>query len=201
MQIYSTYKRYSIFSKRAFTLVELVVVVAIATVVMTSIIIQQTKWSDRLIVNTQSYELALMIRQAQTYSLGVREYMAGTGDKFDLGYGLYFNQGTLDRYIFFADANKNQKYDVGEVMETKLLTRGVVINRVCGATRCMPSGGPLNNVSISFFRPETRANIALLNNGGSSVDVPPVTIYLRSSGGKEYSVKVEANGQVSISQT
>jgi len=196
----STYKHFSIFSRRGFTLVELVVVMGIATVIMTTLVIQQRSWNDRLSVSTQSYELALSIRQAQIYSLGVREYASGSGDKFDLGYGVYFNQGTLDRYIFFADANKNQKYDSGEAVETNLLTRGVTINRVCGTSGCMPGGGPLNNVSISFFRPDTKANIALLNNGGNPVDNPPATIYLRSLNGKEYSVKVESNGQVVISQ-
>ena len=82
-------------AKWGFTLVELIVVMSIATVIMTALIIQQSKWNDRLTVNTQAYELALMIRQAQIYSLGVREDMAGGGG-FDVGYGVYFDKDYVD---------------------------------------------------------------------------------------------------------
>jgi prepilin-type N-terminal cleavage/methylation domain-containing protein len=183
-----------------FTLVELIVVMTIATILLTTLVIQQNRWNDRLTVNTQSYELALMIRQAQVYGLGVREYSAGSGDKFNVGYGIYFNQNNLDRYVFFADRNNNQKYDVGEDIEVKIFNRGVTIKDVCGQSRCFPAGGPLFQAGIIFSRPNPKANISLLNAGGSSVDNPPVTIELQSIGGKISSVKVEDNGQVSITQ-
>ena len=169
---------------------------------MTTLVFQQNKWNDRLTVNSQAYELALMIRQAQIYSLGVREYTAGTGDKFNIGYGVYLTQGNLNGFVFFADKNGNQKYDTGEAIETKTFTRGVTIKDVCGVDTngCFPGTGPLASVSISFFRPEIKANISLLNAGGASTGLPPVTIRLRSTGGSYSSVEVGTSGQVSIIQ-
>ncbi|PIR40096.1 MAG: hypothetical protein COV33_01675 [Candidatus Zambryskibacteria bacterium CG10_big_fil_rev_8_21_14_0_10_34_34] len=182
-----------------FTLIELMVVMAIATIIMTSFVIQQSKWSDQLAVNTQAYEMVLMIRQAQIYSLGVREDTGSTGDKFDVGYGIYMNQSNANQYIYFADRDSDQKYDFGEAIETKTFSGGVTIKDVCGSSSCFfVGGGPLWQASISFFRPETKANIKLLNNGGNPVDTPPVTIKLQSSGGREVNIIVEANGQVSI---
>lgn len=186
-----------------FTLVELSVVITIATIIMTVLVIQQGKWNDRLAVNVQTYELALMIRQAQVYSLGVREdTTSSSGDKFSVGYGVYFDTDN-SRYIFFADRNGNKKYDSSEEIngETKVFTRGVTIKDVCGTSRCMVAGGgPLKKASVMFFRPDTKANISLLNNGGNSIDTPPITITLQSLGGKTSSVTVESNGQVSIQQ-
>ncbi|MFA6270589.1 MAG: type II secretion system protein [Candidatus Paceibacterota bacterium] len=195
--------KYLNFSKnKGFTLLELMVVITIATAVITSLVFQQNKWNDSLTVNSQAYELALMIRQSQIYSLGVREYVGGTGDKFNIGYGVYFSQSNLNGYVFFADKNGNQKYDAGESIETKTFTRGVTIKDVCGedTNGCFPGSGPLTSVSISFFRPEIKANMSLLNAGGGSTGDPPVTIRLQSVGGKYSSVKVDSNGQVSIIQ-
>jgi prepilin-type N-terminal cleavage/methylation domain-containing protein len=192
-------------NKTGFSLIELLVVISIGTVILTSVIIQQNKWNDKLSVDTQAYELALMIRQAQIYGLGVRQYAPSTGDQFNIGYGVYFTQDHLDSYIFFADNNGNLKYDAGEEIETKTFNRGVTISTVCGNNRCFPGGGPLAQVGIVFFRPEPKANMSLLNAGGNTVDNPPVTINLCSSNpcsssGTISSVKAEANGQVSIIQ-
>ena len=183
-----------------FTLVELIVVMAIAIVMITSLVIQQSSWNDSLSVSTQAYEMALMIRQAQIYSLGVKEDTAGGGDKFNIGYGIHFDTNPA-RYIYFADRNGNQKYDSGEETETKTFTRGVTVEDVCGSSECIyTGGGPLKKAGILFFRPEAKAIISLLNNGGNSVDSPPVTVTLKSVGGKEYKVIVQTNGQVSITQ-
>ena len=185
--------------KKGFTLIELMVVMSIATIMITIFTIQQSNWNDQLAVNTQAYEMVLMIRQAQIYSLGVREDIGGTGDKFNVGYGIYMNQGNVNQYIFFADRDGDQKYDSGEALETKTFSRGVTIKDVCGSTNCFfVGGGPLWQASISFFRPETKANIKLLNNGDNPVDNPPVIIKLISPKRKEANITVETNGQISI---
>ncbi len=204
MLIYFKYILSLISSKnKGFTLTELIVVIAIATVIMTSLIIQQSQWNDQLVVNNQTYEMVLTIRQAKVYSLGVREDLGGSGDKFNIGYGVYLNKNNVNQYIFFADRNGNKRYNIGEAIKTKVFTRGVKINNVCGNTRCFFSrGGPLDQVSISFFRPETKPNIniSLLNRGNRPVDTPPITIILKSPKGKTSSIKIEANGQISVSQ-
>lgn len=195
--------------KLGFTLVELIVVMAIASIMMTTLVIQQNQWNDSLIVSTQAYEMTLMIRQAQIYSLGVREDTAGSRDKFNIGYGVYFDVSTPDRYTFFADRNANQNYDSGEEVETKTLTRGVTIDRICGIhqgsndVKCSMGFQQLDEINISFFRPEPKANINFLRdnvNGGKDIVPlnPPVMIYLKSSGNKQYVVTVEISGEISV---
>lgn len=196
---------------RGFTLVELLVVVSIATIMMTALVVQQGKWNDQLAVSTQAYELTLMLRQAQIYSLAVRENLGSTGDKFDIGYGVYFDddEGEEDtgQYVFFADKNKNQKYDVGagELIETKTFIRGVNISKFCGRNsggqeKCSDQHDNLDKLNISFFRPEPKAVITFFKEGVNQFDkiYPPATIYLRSPQGKESSIKVEDNGQISV---
>lgn len=201
--------------QRGFTLTELIVVVTIATVILTTLVIQQSKWNDHLAVNVQAYELAMMIRQAQVYSLGVREYPGGAGDNFNIGYGIHFGSGPgngLMQYIFFADKNRNGKYDSvdNEEIEIKTFTRGVTIQRFCGVKsvgneneRCHEGEGNVRYINITFLRPEPKSNVVFLNASGENSAImiePAVVVYLKSANNKIASVRVEANGQVSITQ-
>lgn len=194
-----------------FTLTELMVVITIATILMTALIFKQNNWNDRLSVTTQTYDLALMIRQAQIYSLGVREYQMGSGDKFNIGYGVAVGVLAPNQYTFFADADKDLKNDAGETLETKIFTRGVTVQKVCGTVAFF--GEVCSNdflsfvrrIDISFFRPEVSAKAKFLDSNqneimifGTPVYNFPAKIYLRSTGGKISSVTIEANGQVSI---
>ena len=188
-----------------FTLIELMVVIAISTIVMTSLIIQQSKWNNRLTINTQTYELALIIRQAQYYSLGVRGSNLLSGDQFSASYGTYIDMTVPNQYIFFIDKNKNNFLDSGETIETNFL-HGVEIDRVCGtkkgSEKCSTEVQSIESVGISWFRPRLNAVIIFFNHGGgspSSIE-PPVTIYLKSTGNTnlETSITVNSNGLISI---
>lgn len=207
MPIFFKYKQFKVFfNKRenGFTLIELLVVMTIATLLTTAVIFQNKKWNDSLIVHSAAYDTALVIRKTQIDSLGVREDKPKTGDKFDVGYGVYFVRSglsvDLSLYIIFADRNKNGIYDTGEALETKIMQNGIVIDKVCGVSFCLPESGPLNSVHISFFRPSTSANISFLNGGGNPVDSPPVTIHFRSPLGEISKVVVETSGQISVQQ-
>lgn len=199
-----------------FGLGQLLVVMAISTTILSSVIVQQGKWNDQLAVSTQAYELALMFRQAQNFGLGVREYsgVASPGDKFDIAYGIYLNYATPDRYIFFADRNKNGRYDVSpsEAIETKMLNKGVSINTFCSyqknpatSLRCAHQGFGIyfNRTSITFERPTPSASFLTLNSinyDTSSIWQPLVIVCLRSASGREYSVTVDGGGQVATKQ-
>lgn len=193
------------YSQKGFTLLELLVVITIATIITTALVIQHNRWNDRLVVNTQAYELALMIRQAQFYSLGVKEdKTSSNADKFNVGYGVYFDSNYNNRYIYFADRNNNKIYNLGEEVETKYLNRGVVISDVCSLGSpgwCFyQGGGSFRKLNIFFFRPETKAQIATLNDGDNPVNAggSPIRIYLRSPGNNRFAVQIDDNGRVSI---
>lgn len=186
-----------------FTLVELIVVITIATILMTVMIIQQNKWNDRLVVNTQAYETALMIRQAQFYALGVKGNSSGTGDNFDVAYGVSFDITLPNQYVFFIDKNKNGINDSGESVETKTFTRGVYIQKICAfippKAKCSDLG-VLSKIAVSFSRPSPTAVIKLLTSSNQEVAAyePPAIIHLLSSGGTKYYLRVEKNGQVTV---
>ena len=147
MSIYSKY-----FNSKGFTLTELIVVMTIATVIMTTIVFQNRKWDDQLSVNSQTYEVALLLRQAQISSLAVRENSKpDLQDNFNIGYGVYFNQPN-QQIIFFADSNNNKVFNSpSEQLETKTLARGVTIDRICGNSVCSGASA-LTHADITFYR-------------------------------------------------
>jgi competence protein ComGC len=193
-----------------FTLMELMVVMFVSTVILTTLVVQNNRWNDQLTVNTQAYEVALMIRQAQIYSLGVREDKDGSGNKFDVGYGVFLDMATPDRYTFFADRNKDLKMDLNEAIEAKNFSRGVTMKKICGFNpggqeKCSSdsnNNGNLYKMSVSFRRPDPQAILLPLNNGGNYYNGvnPPIKIYLQSIGGKESFMTIDTSGQISISQ-
>jgi prepilin-type N-terminal cleavage/methylation domain-containing protein len=201
-----------------FTLMELMIVIAIASILMTTVVVQQRKWDDNLSVSIQAFDLGMTIRQAQIYGLGAKEDNAGSeGDKFNVGYGVDVNLGNSGdntRYIFFADRNNNKIYDAGEgIGNPTIFTKGVTISRICGirsfngTQRC--STGVGNNypkqADVVFLRPAP-GNTEIFMNGngnilsGSNTLIPPYVIDVESANGKVSTITVNANGQVSISQ-
>lgn len=195
-------------SNKGFTIIELLVVITIFTVITTALVIQQNKWNDRLQLNTKLYDLALYIRQAQFYSLSVRQDAASVGDTFDRSYGVHFDAATPNSFVFFSDRNKNQRYEVGENLNIYNFTNGITIDRFCGFNpggsleRCAPDSGNVQTLDILFYRPESKAIIVLLNNGGgtSASANPPAKIYLKNSQDNKASVTIQQNGQISINE-
>jgi prepilin-type N-terminal cleavage/methylation domain-containing protein len=189
-------------AQAGFTLTELLVVVAISVVLTTAIIIQQNKWNDNLAVKTQAYELVLMIRQAQIYSLGVREDVGGVGNKFNIGYGMFFSANGNENVSFFADRNNNLKYDSpGEKIEEKIFTRGVKISNVC-ASACGGAGPKPKKLNISFLRPNPVAHLFYLAANGDdftpAVSSPALIEVSSADGSYVVTITVADNGQISM---
>jgi len=136
---------------RGFSLIEFIITISIILILATAILTSSSILSDRISVNTQAYEIALITRQSQVYALGVREFQGGSGDGFDVGYGVYFEIASTDSFIFFVDKDKDGKYDPsdGELIETYFLKKGNLISTICGTLsndneKCTAdSGGPV----------------------------------------------------------
>lgn len=160
-----------------FTLLELLVVITISTVITTAFIIKNQEWNKTFAVSSETYDLALTIRQAQTYSLGVKEDVAGSSDKFNVSYGVHVDYAIPTQYILFVDRNFNGIYDNGEAIETKVFKRGVRIVSLCGNrnngnTLCAestPGSNFIGKSNIVFKRPETRAYVTFQESDG---DIP-----------------------------
>ena len=84
---------------KGFTLIELMVVLAIIGVIMSVVLTGQSTFNKTLILQNTAYDIALTLRNAETYGLGSRAASAISNS----GYGVHFGIGTPGFLTLFAD--------------------------------------------------------------------------------------------------
>ena len=197
--------------KSGFTLVEMLVVVAIFTVISAVALFNQTKFSSDMVITNLAFEVALEMRQAQTYGIGVRGASV-SGSNFQYGYGVHFGGGQDNKtFLLFADSGTiKYSYDSGDtLLDTFHLPGGNTIAEICyNQSSALPSGsGPgapdcfknmtTHSLDISFVRPNPEAHTVL--DGDTATPVAPVFIVLRSAlGDKCKTVQLYSTGQISV---
>lgn len=192
-------------SSQGFTLIELMVSASILVVIMGTVLFGYGQFNDNLALSAAGQEIAIAVRQAQTYGLTVREVGVG-GGKFDSAYGIYFDPNSEQQnYYIFADANTDQNYDVGsgcgsgntECVEKFTLRNGIKITDICDEIKCPPHPSA-RMMDVTFLRPNPDAVIYFTNNGGNNVTGPTLTgkVVLTSPKNKTLTVTIESTGQV-----
>ena len=190
-----------------FTLVELMVCVAIMMILSSVIIFNHKEFNDNLEITNLSYQVGLALRQAQVYGVSTRDFKEGVGtsqaNRFNTPYGVHFDMNKPAEYIFFADAdaNKNGIYNIpptDTILETVAIGRGNKISKICKKistdTTCS-----LNIADITFTRPEPEPIFSV----GSTIDpnISTVAICLTSPGLRYKKITVYNTGQISITNT
>ena len=191
-----------------FTLIELMICVAIMMILSSVIIFNHKGFNDNLEITNLSYQVGLALRQAQVYGVSTRDFKEGVGtsqaDRFNTPYGVHFditpNTGKPAEYIFFADADKNKKFFAGTdvILETVAIGRGNKISNICKKIGTIPTCS-LNIADITFTRPEPEPIFSV--NGVLGTTISTVAICLTSPGGRYKKITVYNTGQISITNT
>jgi type II secretory pathway pseudopilin PulG len=192
--------------------VELLVSVAIITVIMTIVIVNQSRYSEATVLSNTASSLALAAREAQVYGVSVREVSAGSNE-FTAGYGLEFNLsgGSNDAYIGFADrGTKNYLYDSGwscpvgglsECLYKTTLQSNLVISAICSIDTSNNEDCTLSRADVTFVRPDTDAHLVLYSSSGfelSTANIKAVRIKITTPSNVTRSVYMYTTGQISI---
>jgi type II secretory pathway pseudopilin PulG len=176
-----------------FTVIELIVVSAIFVTITSVVMVRFSLFNNRILTTNLIYDIALSIREAQTFGLNVRGFDSGSGVVFDTGYGVHFDISSNSSYIFFADINKNKKFEPIEAIDILSLGGGHTINRLCGNVSCSDTGA-INSLDVVFVRPDPDANIST----DASTGYQTGSIRIVSPQGVEREVKIFLTGQIAI---
>lgn len=194
----------------AFTMLELLTVIAIVGIVTFMVLGNYNAFGGQTILRSLAYDLALSLREAQTFGVSVRRSDSST---FSSGYGLHFDTSSTNSYTLYADTyvqtggvsviggatgGDGLYRDVREQIRLYRFGNGYTVKNICVTTSsevCYSTGGGTHHtLDILFKRPEPDAQIRL--DGGAPVR--SARIELASPRGNLRSVVVEITGQISV---
>lgn len=194
--------------KTGFTLIELLVSVSIIVLILSVVLWNYGSFNDELALSAAAQELALNIREAQTYGINVKE-SAVNSNQFNFGYGIHIISG-FSNYTVFIDSNiVNNQFDPitscgsspTECIRRVDFRNGIVVSNVCDATNCPPAAPVgIQRINIVFVRPNPDALIYFANGSLTNIAGPvnSARIQLTSPKGRIKYVNIESTGQVSI---
>jgi len=212
-------------SQQGFTLIEMLVVIAIFAVVSTVLLFHYSDFSTNVGVANLAEEIGLSIRKAQTYATSVRSIDGTDSVMSDMfpAYGISFSVNatssklydpTASGFVLFADAvpsgqtTNDDIYEnngtcgnpaVGsECVENFGITGGNVITSLCTGT---DSGDNCDNktVNVVFRRPDPDAVICVPDGlGGCGPAVSDLKVTVQSVKGITHVITVWNTGQISI---
>lgn len=209
-------------------MVEMTVVLAIIAVITSITISSQTGFNKTIVLANTAYDIALTMRNAQTYGIGSKNVTTN----FVTGFGLSFaNPATpLTSFTLFADiypdtlsggpfchpqpvgspANAPDAhpgdcvYESGqnERQQTYTLGNNMKINKYCvkqaGVWACSPS---ITQLDIVFTRPNTSAVITTIPSSGPLFSITDACVQVYSPQATARSVRVTDIGQITTSTT
>src|SRR3989338_6043642 len=119
---------------QVFSLVELLATLGIFFVISGMIFFDFQTFNSRTVLDNLAHEIALTVRQAQVFGIGVRSEDGGFPS-----YGTYFNLAEKKNFTLFADTypsgNPDQKYTENDTLIRNFaIQRGNFISRICGYT-------------------------------------------------------------------
>ena len=166
---------------RGFTLIELMVSIAIVTMVMGIVLFKYNTMNNIVLLKSQAYELAIDIRRAQVAGVSV----AGNDVVYrSRPFGIYVD-GANNQYKLFHDNNGNGAYDSGEALETTGIDSRFTISCIKYET-----GSCINTATVLFKRPNFDAVLP-----GNHTELQ---ITLSSQNGATRTVAVYVTGQVAV---
>lgn len=169
----------NIFFKKAFTLVEFLIVISIFLILTGIMLTRYTGIKSSISIENLAQDIAITIRKAQLFSVGVRETDSAIGKVIPPGYGISIppitSPGLDKEYIFFADldfpiSGGNKEYDDssgGNVCGKNTLDNNleclekITINTDDYINNTYVDGSPCGSrLDIVFTRPNLSATIS-----------------------------------------
>lgn len=187
--------------KKGFTIFELIISIAIFAFMSALILAKYGNFNQGVLLTNLAYDIALSIRNAQSYGLNVKSTNRATND-FDRAYGVHFEKNSI-KFTFFADdttGNGVGVYNTGDVtLSDTTIKRGSTIADICvypntTSANCEPVDKELD---ITFRRPDPNA-IMKASVDGSIHTYSRARITVAASDGTIKTVTVNSTGQISV---
>lgn len=195
-------------SRAGFTLVELLISIAIIGVVTSIVLVKYGTFDSTVLLKGLAYEIALTLREAQVRSVSVARNAGGIDSgNFDDPFGVTFSLANPKEYVTFRytgnDSEAIPAYVSGGLDTPNIrafpIGRTMLIKDLCiyeGATKTCG----VEQLDTSFRRPKFKGLIHAVK-GPTEYDttVTSAKIIVGASGGiNDFAVEVSSLGQISV---
>ena len=184
---------------RGFSLIELLVVMAIMVVISSVVLSRYSQFNGVILLRNLAYDVALTIREAQVYGVSGRSL----GGVLGVRYGVYFTASAPNQYILFGDSNNNSLYDAGESIKIYTMRPGYGLQNLCAhrsgdlALKCA-NAGDFTSLTIMFRRPDPDA---IVKTSVSAETYTDAIITVVSATGETRTITVTQTGQIAVQQS
>ena len=174
---------------KAFTVVELLVVMAIIGILSLVIIPSYKNAKEQLALERSAVQLAQYIAKAREMAISTYECGAPCGGTIPWGYGLYIDKADPYKYYIYADTVAARgKYGAGDpIIETIEIESLVKVYKLV-----IPSNG----YSIDFEPPDPLVYIK--NQAGEDKTSVEMVLSLKSDESKQKTIKINKVGLITI---
>lgn len=188
---------------KGFTILELVVSIAIFAFMTAFTVAKYGTFNQGVILTNLAYDVALTIRNAQSYGLNVKSSGRETNE-FSKPYGVYFLKGSSS-FIFFVDSNNDGLFNtadpdrpggLSESLSTSNIKNGSTISLITTIDNQGNSNTSVEGLHITFKRPDPNAIIKA--NADVNKNYREATITISAVDGTKRSVVVRSNGYISV---
>ncbi|MFA5652147.1 MAG: type II secretion system protein [Candidatus Paceibacterota bacterium] len=212
-------KKQKINFKKGFTLVELLITITMFVIVTGVVLVNSNSFDSSVLLNNFAYDVALTIKQAQSYGVNVRETsnFRDVGlNQFNSAYGVFFDLTQSNtNFVLFNDApatdgTYNRIYDSSittcsvddpECIQKYTIRKGNIIKSICagsGPDDCPDGVSKVEKLSILFQRPNLAALIYSETSGILSSAQPYAKVTLSAESGATQAVVVTSVGQIYV---
>lgn len=213
MNFYHTVKN----KKRGFTLIEMIVVLALIITLTAIILFNNAKLNSAVLVSNTAYEIGLIVRESQIAGLGVKASNisapgGGPTQGFTSSHGVHIDMNVPTEIMLFADSNNDKIYDSMGLEITQQYKfgnkRSGTILAICGKLSNSSGSCSTTNTSfigvtsadIVFTRPNPEALFKIRRIGSSQIEefVGALIINIGFANDICRSITIEKTGAVQI---
>ncbi len=196
--------------KKGFTLVELLVAIAIFTVMTSILVVKYGGFSEGMTLTNLAYDIALTLREAQSYGINVSDEgnLTGSRGEFNTAYGVYFINSSPLNFRLYGDYDaKDTDGRVGysggvENIRVMTIKNGNKIESICVKNNESGScASNINIVDIQFKRPDPSPVIYGATVATSRSKYSYAEIAVVSPNGSRRKVVVRTSGQISVEES